>query len=480
MNAGPHSLPLLSRDASTSLARPSVPLNFVNPGLSPPQVFSIFKGYWKLSTFILFSVLAATAIIMTLLPRTYTAVVTLMVNYEVNDPLNGKELPVGQLGSYIATQMELMQTREVLFEVVDRLKLTENKNYARGYEGGSGTLQEWVATKLKKDLTIFQGQQGNQLIYINFSANDPKEAALIANTVAEVYKEQDHTRSTGPPGDRAKYYEQQLEELKAKVDQAQQQVTAFHQLNGLVDEGNKTNVDMVLLANLEGRLAEAQNARRTAEARATGTKSMNDQVLSSSLVQTLKTQLATQKAKLAQLQTMYTSRHPEIVELKSQIAANEHSLAAALQSYSTNSSDGLKTAQRLEKDLEQAVTEQRGKVLSNSQLHDQAAKYLLALDSAQAVYKRALEGYDQIRFASSGRTTNISFVSRATPPAKASKPKILTGFALGILAALVLSLGIPLLYELLNRRVRCRDDLERHHGIPVLVEFGALPLRTAA
>jgi hypothetical protein len=44
----------------------------------------------------------------------------------------------------------------------------------------------------------------------------------------------------------------------------------------------------------------------------------------------------------------------------------------------------------------------------------------------------------------------------------------------------VLGLGIPLGYELFNRRVRCRDDLERHHGIPVLAEFGALPMRTTA
>jgi len=38
---------------------------------------------------------------------------------------------------------------------------------------------------------------------------------------------------------------------------------------------------------------------------------------------------------------------------------------------------------------------------------------------------------------------------------------------------------------LLNRRVRCRDDVERDHGIPVLVELGpvrmtGLPALTAA
>ena len=303
---------------------------------------------------------------------------------------------------------------------------------------------------------------------------------MIANTVAEVYREQDHQRSTGPPGERAKYYAQQLSELKSKVDQAQQQVTAFHQLNGLIDEGNKTNVDVVLLATLEGRLLEAQNARRAAQARAAGNQSINDQVLSSSLVQTLKTQLATQKARLAQLNTMYTSRHPEVMELRSQIEANKRSLEAAMQSYVTNASEGLHASEQMEKKLEQAVADQRAKVLANGKLHDEAAKYLLALDSAQTVYKRALEGYDQLVFAASGRNSNISFVSRATPPVKPTKPKVLTGMLLGTLAAIFLSLGIPLAYELFNRRVRCRDDVERHHGIPVLVEFGALPMRTTA
>ena len=478
MNAGPHHLPLISRDAP--MMGSAVPLNFVHPGLSLTQITSIIKAYWKLSLAIILLVLALTAVIMTFLPRTYTAMVTLMVNYEVNDPLNGKELPFGQLGSYMATQMELMQTPEALAAVIERLKLTENKDYARGYTGGSGTLTEWVAIKVKKNLAIYQGQQGNQLIYVTYSANNPTEAATVANTLAEVYKEQDYMRSTGPPGERAKYYEQQLSELKSKVDKAQQQVTEFHQLNGLIDEGNKTNVDMVLLANLEGRLVEAQNARRTAEARALGNQAINDQVLSSSLVSSLKTQIATQKAKLAQIQTIYTPRHPEIVELQSQIEANERSLASALQSYTTNASNGVGATHRLEQNLQQAVAEQRKKVLANSELHDQAAKYMLALDSAQTVYKRALEGYDQIKFASSGRNTNISFVSRATPPAKPSKPKVLTGFLLGTLAALFLAFGLPLIYELFNRRVRCRDDLERHHGIPVLVEFGALPLRTTS
>jgi hypothetical protein len=44
-----------------------------------------------------------------------------------------------------------------------------------------------------------------------------EEAAQVANTVADVYREQDVARSTGPPAERARRYAQQLAKLKNKV-----------------------------------------------------------------------------------------------------------------------------------------------------------------------------------------------------------------------------------------------------------------------
>jgi len=38
--------------------------------------------------------------------------------------------------------------------------------------------------------------------------------------------------------------------------------------------------------------------------------------------------------------------------------------------------------------------------------------------------------------------------------------------------------GVPFFYELLlDRRVRCRDDIERSLGIPVLAQFGRISSR---
>jgi uncharacterized protein involved in exopolysaccharide biosynthesis len=472
--------PLAAREGSSSATAAYIPLNYGQPGLSLKQMLSIVWAYRNLSLLIVAVVMTLTVAIVALWPKTYAATVALMVNYEVNDPLNGKELPVGQVGSYIATQVELMQTPEVLQAVVDRLGLAQNPDYARGYKGENGTLSEWVATQLAKTLTITQSLRGSQLIYLTYSSNDRKEAALIANTIADVYKEQDYKRSTGPSSESAKRYAQELNELKLKVDQAQKEVTEFKQRNGLIDEGNRSNVDAALQATLDEHLLVAQSALRVAEARASADQSVSDQVLSSTQTQALKTQLAAQELRLAQLIRAYSPQHPAVLDAQLQIETIRHSLASALKSYSDNASAGVSVAQRLEQSLQRAVAEQRAKVMAKSRVQDEAAKYLLELESAQSVYKRALEGYDRVMFASGGHYTNVSLVSRATPPVAASKPKVLVWLVLGAIAALGLGLGIPLLYELSNRRVRSRDDLERHHGVPVLAEFGKINTRKMA
>jgi uncharacterized protein involved in exopolysaccharide biosynthesis len=318
---------------------------------------------------------------------------------------------------------------------------------------------------------------GSQLIHIAFSASQPKQAATIANTIAQVYREQDTGRSTGPPGDRATRYARQLVDLKATVDKAQRELTGFRQRNGLIDEGANGGVDVALLGILEGRLSDARNARRVADARSSSDAAVSDQVLSSAEVQSLKTQLTAEDLQLSHLDAVYKPEYPAIVELRAQRDTTQRALDRALSGYSANATAGLVMARKLEAGLQRAVSEQQAKVLANRQVRDDAAQFVLALESAQSVYKRSLEGYDRIMFASGGRDSNIVLVSHATPPVLASKPRVLMDLTLGLLAALGAALVAPLMVEMLHRRIRSRDDIERTHGIPVLAEFGCIPSR---
>jgi uncharacterized protein involved in exopolysaccharide biosynthesis len=456
-----------------------VPLSVLGEGLSTAQITSILWARRRLSFIIFVVVIALTAAVLTFWPRTYTGEATLMVNYEVNDPQAGKDLPIGQVGSYISTQVELLQSPGVILETVDRLDLTRNSEYERGYSTSSGTLRDWVASKVKKNLSVYQGQLGSQLIYVAYSATKPEEAARVANTIVDVYREQDHLRSSEPVEDRARRYAQQLEDLKNKVDEAQLAVTAFHQRNGAVEEG-KSSVDLSLLANLEGRLVEAQTSLRLAQARVESNAAVSDPVLASNHVQNLKTQIATLEIRLGQLKRMYTPNYPDIREVQAQLADSRRLLTELVMNYSANATAAVRSAQRLEATLTAAVEEQRTRMLAQVRLRDEAAKHMLELEAAQAVYKRALNTYDQFLLARLRPHNNVGLVSQATVPVKASRPKVLYGALAGFMAAAVLSLSLPMLLEFVGRRVRCRDDLERPHSIPVLAEFGRLPMRSIA
>jgi uncharacterized protein involved in exopolysaccharide biosynthesis len=179
---------------------------------------------------------------------------------------------------------------------------------------------------------------------------------------------------------------------------------------------------------------------------------------------------------MAELRTTLGPRHPKVEELSSQMEATRHSLAEEVQSIAANNSVQLARARDLEAKYRSALETERPRLLQRRGLQDQSAKLVLELQSAQATYKRALDGYDQIMFASAGNYTDVTLVSRAEPPVKAEKPNKVKWFLIGALGSLALGLAGPFAYELvLNRRLRCREDLERHFGIAVLAQLDPIP-----
>jgi uncharacterized protein involved in exopolysaccharide biosynthesis len=443
-------------------------------GMSLAQVMTILSAHWKMSVAILVAVLLGALVLSKVLPRTYVAISTLMVNSPMNDPLAGGEqmqTAAGFLPNYVATQIDLVQSSDVLDAVIDRLDLSSDPEYASGNKGGTTGLREWVETKLRKNLEIEQGKGGSQLIYVTASAPNPVQAADIANAVAEAFTSQQDQRMNGPASDRAKRYAEELADLKKKVSAAQDAASQFRNRSGTIDLDTKVDVEMDKLTNLEHRLLEVRNSQRSNLARTAGNQEVSAAAMGSQTVRTLREEDARLRSKMAQLRTSLGPNHPQIIELQSQIDANSRSLSAALASFANATSSDIAVSSSEVASLEKTVNEQREKVLEGRRFRDEGAKYQLELESAQTAYKRALDGYDQIMFVHS---TNINIAGRARPPVKADKPNVVKFVSLGIVLGILLGLVVPFVYELLNRRVRCRDDLERDFGIPVLIELPAI------
>ena len=437
------------------------------PGLSLTQIGLIFKSHLRASTIIFLSIIAVVALVTKLLPRAYTATATMIVSYQVNQ--GGSEIPAWLITTYMATQIDLMRSNDVLLPVVDEMKLDQDPEFVSGFRGGDATaLRNYAADSLGKKLEIEPGR-GSQLIYLSATSRSPVKAAQIANVVADTYSRHERQRLKGPADDRAREYSRQLTELQAKVTAAQQKVTDMRQQTGAspVSEEGATNndADSQALIVLQDQLLTAQNLRRGAETR-TNIAPTGANGDGAPEIRALKAEISAKELQLSQLSATYGSRHPKVIELRSD-------LAQAHQQLRNEQTDHLNDARQMETKLQQALDAQRKKILTTRRVQDQGAKLMLELESAQSVYKRALDGYDQIMFASAGNPTNVSFVSRADAPLEASKPNKIKMLFMGLLAALFFGVVSPIVYELVfDRRLHCRDDFERHFAVPVLAEFG--------
>jgi succinoglycan biosynthesis transport protein ExoP len=445
-------------------------------GMSMAQAVAILRAYWKQIAVITLLVAGLGGLAIKLLPKTYTATATLIVNSEVRDPLAGRDFPVAMITSYVSTQIELINSPIVQLPVVDKLHLVEDKNFSAGLIGNKEELRESVQKNLSSAIQVERGT-GGELLYVSASAKNAAKAADIANAVADVYIDQDQRRFNDPAAERAQRYSEELAQLREKVSTAQEKVTAFNKANGIGDiSAGTVGLEEQSLEVLHQHLVDTQNLRRSLEAKQVGVPSVDAPNGTATTVLTSQATLDTQLAQLAQLSSTYGPQHPKVRELNAQIALTRQALADERHAITANTEAQLSQAKELERKYQQAIAEQEVTVTKVRQAQAEGGKLLLELDSAKAVYKQALDGFDQIMFQAVANHTNVSIVLRAVPPLKASKPNKPKLMLMALAAALAAGLGLPLMYGLFfTRRLRCRDDLERDFGIAVLAQLDAVP-----
>jgi polysaccharide biosynthesis transport protein len=453
---------------------PMVPAQYVQGPLSLPQFMALFRAHLRQTVWITAALLAATLLIVKLYPKTYTAEATVLVNFESNE--STRQAPQELYGSYLATQVDLLLDRESVMSAIDKLNLTSDPEFNSGFrDNGTATLRDWAERQLRAKLNV-QQSKGTQLILVSVTSHDRKKAALIANAIVETYQARQSNHNEDP-SNRATEYAGQLTDLKNKVALAEQHMAEFRQRTGIADverTNGQLDLESQTLQQLEQEYLGAQNSRRTAEAKNGGDQSSSDAALASQVVQTLKNQLAGLQAQLADASSTLGPRHPKVIELQSQIDATRHQLQREIATVSQNGTGQVTSAAQQEVKLKKAVDDQRVKLVNIRALQDEGQKLQLELESAQTVYKRALDSYDQVLFATT------ALVGRATPPLESQPNKLMLAATGGILALIIGLLG-PMSYELVfNRRLHCRDDIERNLGLPVLAEFDRSPIQTGA
>lgn len=451
-----------------------LPAEFLHPGISIAQILAISLALWKQSLIIGTIVAILVGAVLLSKPKQYDAYATVLINPEVNDPISGKEFPIQMLANYMATQLELINSTVVLRPAVERLKLYEDERIVGNLDLPEDVRRVLAERSLQERLTVDQKSFGSQLVTLGFRDTTPTAAADTLNVIAEVYVSREYERRSPDSEKTISLFSAQLQELKAKVDAAQGKLTDFQKRTGLISVDGNGEQTMTALGTLQGELLNAQANRRALEAQASTVAANAAEGTGNSPTGVLRAQLAEEEALMTQYRLTDGPRNPRVIDLQAKIDATRAELARATRSVNSVSSAELRSARQLEAKLKAAIDDQRKRVITQSALIEEGSKLKLELESAQATYRRAFEKFEEINRSSASSYNNLKIVSLATPPTKASSRRTRVTLIMTLVLGAGAGVVLPLAWGFLFRRIRCRDDVERDFGIPVIVEFNAI------
>ncbi|MBI3849232.1 MAG: polysaccharide biosynthesis tyrosine autokinase [Verrucomicrobia bacterium] len=463
-----------------------------NPKIAPPPETTLhFLDYWRIirirKTVILavFLLVVITATVVTyILPVSYASSVRIKIEGEVSDinPLTERQPRSGYDPYMLQTEFEVIQSQAVLPKVIENLDL--NTKWAKRYNAEGLKPSDCMAI-LKRRLDVRQFRN-TSLMEVRVFSEDPREAAVIANEIAEVYRKYrtDERQKLAEGGIKA--LRKQWDDQNDKVKKAQEEVDGLRKDLKISDTDAAGNGPSYTLEPMI--LQRDQVALSEAETKYIGVASLMTKLMQLDKLK-LRQTLPTAMQDLAlndllsrlnmaeqQLVTQNKDYGPESTEIKRTTALVEK-LNTQIDDRVEGILEGLKVQlakQKAEVDSLSAKVENAKKtdieVAERSRPYFQAKRLLESEMKFREMlnYKIGLETTDALL----PKTSMVSIVDKAEPALRPVKPNKPLNIILGIIVGLLVGVGLAFFIEYLDTSVKTIDEVERSLQAPVL---GVIP-----
>jgi succinoglycan biosynthesis transport protein ExoP len=455
-------------------------------------------------------VLAATFLVLTMMPRLYESSASILVEPRSNIYSRAtNEQPASAAGdtSVVSSQIELIKSRDTLMGVIDRLDLRSRSEFNGAQSGFSPlgvimqligrsatpvSIDERVINTLYERMTVIQ-QRDSRIISILVRSTDPQLAADIANAVAAAHVARRAQLSLSDTAEASGWLSQEIDRLRVVVSDAEAAVAKYRVDNDLYIGANNTTLLDQQLSTVSAQITAAQERKNTAQSRAAVIRGLLQRgqpienvadVRNSPAFQQLQQERSRLQGELAQLSTTFLPAHPRIRALNSQIAE----LSSRIGQEGNRVAQALEAEAQVEADIEASLQADlaRAKLTASDATRD-----TVALDSLQREAKAQrdlLEAY-LLRFneASSRVDPNsalpdVRVVTEAAPAVTPAFPKtalILAGVGIVTFA---IQFGAVVFGELMSgRALRPVEPLSRQPApeAPPVVLAEAPELKTA-
>jgi capsular exopolysaccharide synthesis family protein len=414
------------------------------------------------------------------LPKIYAAQARIEVNNDNVDidPFNPSASGMRGYDPYfLRTQFEIIQSKPILYEVINRLNLQEV------WGKKDEKIPKEVAYKILLSSLNVSQYRDTSLISLTAQRPDPKEAARIANELADVYRDirldlkyKEMTRAMDALG-------RELEKQQEKVDVASRRVETLRQelditvLPGTYAGGTENSVEKMRLQQLEGDRIASRVEMLVQKARSEQLDAMNDEDLLTAsaylaqdpFVEAMRTQIKDYDVALTSLLENYGPNYPEVKQ--TQAARDE--LVVKL----TRALGGIKKGTQAQYIIAKAkyeALEQELRGVRTSDQESQREKFVPFNKAQQELeIQRSIMNALKSRIAQEGITlqvprTPVEIVDSAEESSRPVSPNLILNVLMSIFIGLGSGIGLAYFIEYLDTSIKTADDVERWIELPVL------------
>jgi chain length determinant protein EpsF len=420
------------------------------------QFLLALKGrIWLFLALLAVTVIAAIGVTL-LLPKTYEATVSVLVDNPDVQMINQQITPARQQLGYMQTQVDIIQSPRVAREVVKALHLNEGEGIRAAYHkaGSPGTLDDWIAQGLLSKLKVDVSQ--SSVIAVTYSANNAKFAATVANAFAKAYLDTALQLRVEPTREAAEWFQDQLKGLRQEFEDAQGRLAKFQREKGILATDEHIDVENAKLNQLT-----VESLHATEATYGTGTSGdATPEVVANPLVSSLKGQLLAAETKLQEMSTRLGPNHPDYIQQQSIVQSLRERVNQETHRVIASVGGGYARNRARDAALKADLATQRKKVEGLRDARNQAFLLQRDVDTAQKAYESALQHQYVNKVEGAARQTNVTILNAAAEPTFPSRPKVPLNIALGFFVGTILGLAAVFLLEILDRRVRSDPDVD--------------------
>lgn len=407
--------------------------------------FEILRAERKAIAIAFVLTLCVLAALFPVVPKYYSSAATIVMSFADEDVVSeGARAPKGPVDvGAILTQVQIIKSRAVLEQVVTRLRLLEDPVYnpglsAKGWRaklfgsesGRKDPLYDAVSI-LQRHLEVEQDHKA-YTVTIRINSPDPLKASLIANSIAEVYRETELGTRRESVKRMTDGLGQRYAILEEKARRSREALQGFIAEFPVVEPAWAASAERELAALSEehARAALASSevaarARALADMAEAGTADGAPEVLNSRIIQLLKER----ELRINNSNRIGVSEH-ELAEIKRDINAEVRRLVNAVQSEAA-------IARTREGRIRAEIERLRAGLSERARLELRLAELRKESETDDAVLRDAAVRFKTQTHALELLEPGIKIVSPAVPPTLPSFPSLPLFGAGAVLSALI-------------------------------------------